>query len=561
MRLTERLDVKLQGKVLAIGQVLAEASQSRHVHPRTSSANPDAMASAVDGVLKLVRESPARKLFGIKQNFVDGDDAVRLKAIAFVAWQMVADTGTTTYVEHIARALVDGRGEPCQQIILIRHLLGQMVAENLLFMSRSEGNQWTGRLTLPRSTFAWLNGGSQSKADFDQRKLDLNRLRRGGERDGDSGQSDDPPTEPLRIPSARQLLNDLRKTIMGIEPQIRCLAARIILHITRADMIARGVRDTGVGNQVILITGPSGSGKTYAVEEMARVCGLPFASFDASTITGAGWAGGQVEDAIKELVANANTSRDAERGICFYDEADKVLKAGSAEHRFSVQGELLRPLGGSRIIVGGKRSQDVRPFAFDCRCTCFVLAGVFDGLDEIVRRRLGCDGIGFQPVKEERESVHIREALKDYGVIDELSNRISCVIQFPCPTAKSIATAVAAEHGILNGFNQILTARDVVLFPSDTAIRAIADYSIQSKGYYRAAKDVLASIVEELLFDDYRGTMVIEKYAVRRAIDRLSSGIVSPDQVVNAGRPIGGNGVASAEVDLHAVAEREAMGE
>lgn len=520
------LDVRLQGLVLDIGKALclSAAGAFRRVAPRSpGQASIESLNEGVRRVLVAVRSSPARKFFGVRQNYEDKNDVARVKAVSVIGWQMVGETVSNTHVEEVAKAIADPRGEPAESYLLARDLLGRMVSERLLMMDYSEGQRWSGRLTVTPSCYVWLCGGSQSRGSFDPRKMDISGLRGGGESDGDGA-------AVVRVPTARQLYEQVRQRVVGLDPQLRVLASRMVLHAARAEMLAKGGEDTGVGPQVILAVGPSGSGKTFAIEQMAAKCGgLPFASFDASTITGDGWAGGKVEDAIKELVASVggDVARASRGGVIFMDEACKVLRGGMGEHRLSAQASFLRPLGGSTVVIGGKRSVDCRPYAFPCAAILWVLAGTFDGLDGILDRMAGCRGIGFHSGEGQTQHAQVREALGSWGVIDEIRNRISCLIRFPCPQADAIAKALVGEDGIMDGYNRVLAERRVVLFPGPDAVRLLADYGISTRTYFRGVKHLVGTIVEDVLFDGETGTVVLDAALVRRAIERADGSVVT----------------------------------
>jgi ATP-dependent protease Clp ATPase subunit len=369
-------------------------------------------------------------------------------------------------------------------------------------------------------TLIWLAGGQDSLGIYTLKQAAEDAYSWNAE-----AQNDVSAPKNLSIaPTARQLYEATREYVIGCDDGLKTLASRIVLAGIRADMLASGKNDTGVGNQVICVFGSSGAGKTFLVQELARRTNFLFSSFDASTITGEGWAGAKVEDAMK-FALNCEPQK-ASRAIVCYDEVDKVLRSGTSEHRLSVQGEFLRPLGGETIIVGGKRMQDCRPFSYDCRPTCFVFSGVFDGLQELAERGSCRPSIGFHSISGEKRHADFRRALASYGCIDELVNRISCFIGLPDPTANSIARAIVAEHGIVQGYNRILLAHNIVLFPQQSAVSYLSEYGVDSKTFYRGVKHLVGSIVEEILFDGTTGTVMLDAALVRRAIDRQGGNIL-----------------------------------
>jgi len=205
------------------------------------------------------------------------------------------------------------------------------------------------------------------------------------------------------------------------------------------------------------------------------------------------------------------------------------------------------------FLIGGKRAHDGRQFLFDGRPTGYILAGVFAGLDDAIDRLAGRKGIGFASEVGCRRHVCIQEALKDLGFLDELVNRIGLVLRLPDPTVEHIMRATVG--GILDGFNEVLGTKGIVLLPTTAAVRAIGEYSMDTKAFYRGAKAVLATISADLLYDPHKGTVVIDAGDVRRAIDRLSSGLIQSDEL-----PADGSRDATPDAELDAQPEAAVAG-
>lgn len=552
MKPAEKLDVKLQAEVLQLGQSMSTTvrGSSRLLGQRQT--RPEESGAEVERVLNLVRGSPARKLFGIRQGYVDGEDAVRLKTIAIIAWQMLGEANSV-HANDIAKAVGDNKGVPCEQMLLVRDCLARMVCDGLLVVLPNSGDFLDCRLVLPRKTLSYMAGGSKSKADFDPQKLDMARLRRAGEQNGkdESGR--------IKMPTAKQLFWKVRKEVEGLDNEIKVLASRISLHATRAELLRAGGEDHALGQMVVVLVGSSGSGKSYLASKMAENCGLTYVEYDCTSLTASGFVGSDVDEPYRLLVnAAGGDAAKAAGGILLLDEMDKKAsrQQGLDVGRQAVQMELLGRLQATApFVVGGKRSFDSRPFLFDGRQTGYVLAGVFSGLDEVIEKRAGRRGIGFASEPGSRQHIRIGDCLKELGFLDELVNRISCVIRLPDPTFDSVMHAVAGT--IVEGYNNILCSRGISLMPSESAARAIAGYAIESRAFYRGAKAVLATIVEELLFaPPHVGTAFINKDTARRAIERLSSGVVQPGDATHS---VGGSEPCP-DGDLDGTPETETVG-
>ena len=110
----DRIEVKLQATILALGQAIYESDGTcRRISPRrTTQPNPEALEAEILRVLKLVRQSPARRYFGIQQNHEQREDIARLKAFSVISWQMVGDSGISTHVDDVSKLIGDRKGEP-----------------------------------------------------------------------------------------------------------------------------------------------------------------------------------------------------------------------------------------------------------------------------------------------------------------------------------------------------------------------------------------------------------------------------------------------------------------
>ena len=516
----EKLDVRLQSSILSIGQALCSAAGStRRVSPRPrEQPNLELLEASVVKVLQEVRLSPARKFIGVKRSVEEKGDIARLKAVAAVGWQMIGETVSATYVEEIAGTIVNPKGEPTEELLLARDLLGRMVSEGLLTLDISKGDQWSGRLALPQSAFIWMCGGSHSLGHFSPRKLDLSRLRRGV----DWSESEETAEGQSKTPTAREIYDKVTARVVGLNDQVRVMASRMCLHSLRCE--TPRTADDPVGTQVIVLAGASGCGKTFLAESVAAACGLPSATIDATTLTSEGYVGGKIDDIFKMVIANCKGDvKTAMKGsLVILDEADKLdLRSHREISSRAVQAELLRPIQGAEFLLGGKRQSDCRPMLYDSRNAAFCLAGCFPDLDKIIERKSGKRSIGFASQAGDSQHPYLIDALREY-YLDELCNRISCVLVLPNPTERDLQIATAED--LQSGFANLLLRRGIAIHLDGNAIWATACYGLDSKTYYRGCKQVLASIAEELLFEAKPNAYLICERDVRRAIARLSSG-------------------------------------
>ena len=426
MKKPDQKNYILQAAVLELGRMLAGRFLMTSIRGVDDNPSAEDVAEKTKAVLSRVRSSPARSYFGIGSSRTDAD-ATRLKVLAYVGWRILAESelyfSTSDIINTVVDKNQDGGGQDddfCRRLLQTLDCVSEMIDDKVLVASPDTSGTRSYRVALPIRSYSWLCGGSSQG--------------RGRRTQG----TYNPGLETSAVPSARQMYDVVRQRVIGCNPQIRTLASRISLAVARADLLARGERDSGVGNQVVVVFGSSGTGKTFVVEELARATNLIFSSFDASGLSGGSWAGSSVDDALKQAlnVANGDAKR-ASRSIVCFDEIDKVLRGGLHEARQSVQADLLRPLGGHPVIIGGKRNFDGPPKSFDCGPTTFVLSGVFEGLADLAERR-GNRTVGFHTVDGDKAHANYRRALEEYGCIPAGGYRLS----FGCPTRRPTAFPV-----------------------------------------------------------------------------------------------------------------------
>ena len=331
------------------------------------------------------------------------------------------------------------------------------------------------------------------------------------------------------LPKPKDIKEFLDQYVIGQDDAKRYLSVAVYNHYKRLLQPA-GKDEVEIEKSNIIMVGSTGTGKTLLARTIAKLLHVPFTIVDATVLTEAGYVGEDIESILTRLLQVADYNvEEAERGIVFIDEIDKIARKGdNPSITRDVSGEgvqqgLLKLLEGSIVNVppqGGRKHPEQKLIPVNTRNILFICGGAFDGIERKIAQRLNTHVVGYgaakDAVKIDKNNLMqyiAPQDLKSFGLIPEIIGRLP-VLTYLNPLDRTALRNILTEpkNSIIKQYIKLFEMDGVKLEFQPEVFEYIVDKAVEYKLGARGLSSIVETVMMDVMFD--LPSMDVKEYVV-----------------------------------------------
>ena len=320
------------------------------------------------------------------------------------------------------------------------------------------------------------------------------------------------------LPKPKDIKDFLDQYVIGQDDAKRYLSVAVYNHYKRL-MQKSDNDEVEIEKSNIIMVGSTGTGKTLLARTIAKLLKVPFTIVDATVLTEAGYVGEDIESLLTRLLQVADYNvEEAERGIVFIDEIDKIARKGdNPSITRDVSGEgvqqgLLKLLEGSVVNVppqGGRKHPDQKMIAVNTKNILFICGGAFDGIERKIAQRLNTNVVGYgaqkETVKIDRKNMMqyiAPQDFKSFGLIPEIIGRLP-ILTYLNPLDRDALRNILTEpkNSIIKQYVKLFQMDGVALTFQPEVYEFVVDKAVEYKLGARGLRSIVETIMMDVMFD------------------------------------------------------------